>query len=191
MRAPLAILLLLLLTACGGHAQGSLARGVLPARSAKAIAVSSDAFVAGGQIALRNAGVGQNLSPSLRWTRVAGAQTYALVVQDSDSPGPKPLVHWLLWNVPGDATSLAEGVAPQPTLVIPDGAHQGANDAGSVGYSGPAPPSGVHHYHFQLFALDAPLPLAGGGNLDALLAAMKGHVLASGELIGTYTAGGA
>ena len=62
----------------------------------------------------------------------------------------------------------------------------GTNDARSVGYFGPMPPYGLHHYHFQLFALDAPLDLAAGAGLGQLTEAIKGHVLARGELVGTF-----
>ncbi len=184
MRATLILLLALLLGACS---RGPLAARAVQPKSAAAMTVASDSFAPGGAIAARYAGP-QALSPPLHWSAVPGAQAYAIVMQDSDSPTPKPFVHWTIWNIPAEATALAEGVAPQPLLVIPDGARQGANDAGGIGYFGPAPPSGVHHYHLQLFALDQPLNVAPGAKLDALLAAMKGHVLAAGELAGTFAA---
>jgi Raf kinase inhibitor-like YbhB/YbcL family protein len=117
--------------------------------------------------------------PALTWTAVPGAQAYAITLQDTDAPMDRPFVHWIVWNIPGDATSLPDGG--------PHGLPQGHNDAGYANYYGPHPPSGTHHYHFHIYALDAPLSLHGGANLDAVMDAMRGHVLADGELVGTFS----
>jgi Raf kinase inhibitor-like YbhB/YbcL family protein len=140
--------------------------------------LSSAAFAAGAPIPRRYSNYGENRSPPLRWTAVAGARTYALSIQDPDAAQAHPFVHWLVWNIPGSATALPEGGLPH----LP----QGRNDAGYTGYFGPHPPSGVHHYHIRLFALDTPLALAPGTQLPALTAAMRGHVLATGELVATF-----
>jgi Raf kinase inhibitor-like YbhB/YbcL family protein len=169
MRAPAAIVLLLTLTLAP-----------VAARSAEpAMQLTSPAFAAGAPIPARYSAYGENRSPPLRWTAVAGARAYALSLQDPDAPMARPFVHWLAWNIPADALGLPDGGA--------GGAVQGRNDTGHVGYFGPRPPSGTHHYHFKLFALDAPLTLAAGADLPALTAAMRGHVLASAELVATYT----
>jgi len=120
---------------------------------------------------------GQDLSPPLAWSPVAGAKAYALILRDPDAPSGT-FTHWLVWNIPGAAAGLPEdGIA---------GMTAGINDGRSVGYFGPMPPYGLHHYHFQLFALDAPLALPSGADLSQLNAAIKGHVLARGELVGTF-----
>ena len=155
---------------------------------AAVIQIVSDALGADGSIDLRHSAYGDNLSPPLRWTPVEGARAYALIVEDPDAPSPKPFVHWLIWNIPAGTTTLPEGVPAGPEPVDVAGAGQGLNGAGQIGYHGPRPPpgSGVHHYHFQVFALDGPLSLAPGADITALAAAMSGHVLADGELVGTY-----
>jgi Raf kinase inhibitor-like YbhB/YbcL family protein len=150
--------------------------------------VSSGALAADGRIATRNSAYGANLSPPLSWTAVAGAESYATVLEDPDAATPRPWAHWLIWNIPAAVTALSEGVPQGPRPARPPGAVQGRTDAGSVGYFGPRPPSGTHHYHFQVFALDRPLVLAAGADRGALLDAMRGHVLTSGDLVGVFSA---
>ena len=83
---------------------------------------------------------------------------------------------------------MPEGLQDHPRLTAPEGMLQGLNSRGSMGYFGPRPPVGdpPHHYHFQVFALDTRLEVPPGAERDAVLEAMKGHVLAAGELVGTY-----
>jgi Raf kinase inhibitor-like YbhB/YbcL family protein len=102
----------------------------------------------------------------------------------------RPYIHWLIWNIPGDVDWLPEGLPERYRLVTPQGAIQGRNDTGDHGYFGPRPPAGtgVHHYHFQIFALDGPLTLPADASLRDLVSAMQGRVLADGELVGTYAA---
>jgi Raf kinase inhibitor-like YbhB/YbcL family protein len=121
----------------------------------------------------------EGMSPALRWTPVAGAKSYSLIVEDPDAKAVRPFVHWVAWNIPGGQTELR---LDQATAV------QGKNSHGTLGYFGPRPPVGdpPHHYHFQIFALDAELELPAGAPRDELLDAMKGHVLAAGELVGVY-----
>jgi Raf kinase inhibitor-like YbhB/YbcL family protein len=139
--------------------------------------LKSPAFAPGGAIPRQYSAYGENRSPPLSWTPAPGARAYALTLQDPDAR-PRPYTHWLVWNIPGSATGLPEGGLP--------GAVQGRNDAGGVGYFGPHPPAGVHHYHFHLMALDAPLTLPAGASLSALTKAAQGHVVAEGELIGAF-----
>ena len=99
---------------------------------------------------------------------------------------PEPFVHWIAYNIPAMTMTLPEGVPATPE--IKGDGMQGLNGTKASGYFGPRPPAGdpPHHYHFQLFALDAELPLRPGANKAALIAAMKGHVVGWGELVGTY-----
>ncbi len=143
------------------------------------IALASPAFAAGGAIPSRYSAYGANRSPPLRWTPVRGAKSYVLIMDDPDAHTPAPFVHWLDWNIPASAAALAENT---PIGVA------GANGTGKRGYFGPHPPSGLHHYHLRLFALDAVLGLAAGADRASLERAMSGHVLAEGKLIGTYAA---
>lgn len=150
--------------------------------------LTSAAVGADGRIAARQSAYGQNRSPPLTWSAVAGAKSYAIILDDPDAAGPRPFVHWTIWNIPAGVTSLPEGLATGGTPPNPRGARQGANDAGGIGYFGPRPPSGVHHYRFEIYALDAPLALAPGATRAALAGALRGHVLASGELKADFAA---
>jgi Raf kinase inhibitor-like YbhB/YbcL family protein len=153
------------------------------------MALRSDAFADGQVIPRRYTADGEDLSPPLNWTGVPqGTQELALIVDDPDAPRAEPWVHWVLYKIPADVQALPEGLPPTPTLDFPPGARQGKNSWGTYGYRGPAPPRGhgTHHYHFRLYALDAPLATAQGLDKQGLLKAMKGHVLAEAELVGTY-----
>lgn len=156
---------------------------------AMSITIESEAFVEGGPIPRKYTGDGADLSPPLRWSGVpADSVELALISDDPDAPRAQPWVHWVIYKIPADTTALPEGIDPSPEPAVPRGALQGRNDFGKIGYGGPAPPKGhgVHHYHFKLYALDSALALEAGLDKKALLAAMEGHVLAWGELVGTY-----
>ncbi len=163
---------------------------ITPREPGAPLELLSDALDTNGAIDLRHTAYGNNLSPRLTWTPVAGAGAYAIIVEDPDAPRETPFVHWMIWNIPGDVDWLPEGIANSAGPVTPQGAVQGKNDNGSYGYFGPRPPAGagVHHYHFQIFALDSPLTLHADADLRALVGALQGRVIASGELVGTYAA---
>jgi Raf kinase inhibitor-like YbhB/YbcL family protein len=141
-----------------------------------------------GEIPALHSEYADGVSPALAWNRVEGAQSYALVMEDPDATSVNPFVHWVAWNIPADTTTLPEGLSGQPRLTEPEGILQGRTSRGSVGYFGPRPPVGdpPHHYHFQVFALDTTLDLPAGAKCEKLFAAMRGHVIAAGELVGTY-----
>lgn len=159
-------------------------------RTGSAAAALSQAFAEGQAIPQRHSEYGEGVSPPLRWDAVDGAQSYALVMEDPDADMPKPYVHWVAWNIPAQMTALPEGLITHPRLTDPEDMRQGRNSYGSTGYFGPKPPpgSGVHHYHFQVFALDTRLDVAPGADRDTLLEAMRGHVIGKARLIGTYAA---
>jgi Raf kinase inhibitor-like YbhB/YbcL family protein len=179
-------------TAAPQHSPQALSLARIQPRSPGAVLeMVSDALGADGAIDPRHSAYGDNLSPPLRWTPVEGAGAYAMIVEDPDAPREKPFVHWLIWNIPGETTSLPEGLPVGAHLTTPQNTVQGRNDNGSFGYFGPRPPGGhgPHHYHFQIFALDGPLALKPeDADLRALVDAMKGRVLAEGELVGVYEA---
>jgi Raf kinase inhibitor-like YbhB/YbcL family protein len=207
MRRSLALVMLVFLAACGRSSSRSetiMAHPHPPPRSPEALSLAritptepgavlemiSEAIDADGAIGPRHSAYGANLSPPLRWTPVGGAGAYAIILEDPDAPAERPFVHWMIWNIPGDVDWLPEGLPNSARLVSPQGAVQGKNDNGSYGYFGPRPPpgTGLHHYHFQIFALDGPLTLKPDANLRELVDALKGRVLADGELVGTYAA---
>ena len=152
------------------------------------ISVASAAFAPGTSIPLRHAKHGENLSPPLSWPEVPDATvSVAVLCEDPDAPGTEPFVHWVLFGLSPATKSLPEGIPEGATAA---GFGQGRNSYGNLRYDGPAPPPehGVHHYHFQVFALDMSLTPHDATPLDrdGLARAMSGHVLAAGELVGTY-----
>jgi Raf kinase inhibitor-like YbhB/YbcL family protein len=124
-------------------------------------------------------------SPQLAWSAPpAGTVSLALIVTDPDAPG-RTFVHWVLYDLPNDARELPEALPAQGELA--GGGRQGSNDFGNLGYGGPCPPGhSQHHYVFTLYALDTKLNLPPGAARAQVEAAMKGHILASGELVGLY-----
>lgn len=146
--------------------------------------LSSPAFADGDMIPAAHARQGQNVSPPLAWGGTpAGTSSFALIVDDPDAPRGT-WVHWVVYNLPADAAMLPEGVASDGDLL--GDAVQGKNDWGESAYGGPQPPSGTHRYFFKLYALDITLDLAPGATKSQVLAAMDGHVLAEGQLMGRY-----
>ncbi len=145
------------------------------------ITVSSPAFAAGRPIPAVHALAVKNLSPELHLQDIpANARSLVLIVDDPDSPSGL-WTHWLVWNLPANLKSIPEGKLPQ-------GAIQGKNSFQRVRYDGPAPPegTGIHRYFFRVYALDEILTLPEGSDRSALLAAMKGHVIGTGEIFGIY-----
>jgi Raf kinase inhibitor-like YbhB/YbcL family protein len=146
-----------------------------------AISITSNAFEPNRPIPQKHTGEGPDVSPPLSWTGVPpGAKELALICDDPDAPTPKPWVHWVLYKLLPTLSGLKENDS--------GGGTQGKNDFGKSGYGGPLPPKGhgVHHYHFKLYALDGTLEASPGLTKDQILAKMKGHILAEGELVGTY-----
>lgn len=153
------------------------------------LTLTSQAFQEGRSIPKRHTEDGEDLSPALSWSPLpAGTKELVLIVDDPDAPSSDPWVHWLIYKIPGATTELKEGVPPTANPEFPAGAAQGKNSWGTVGYRGPAPPKGhgIHHYHFKLYALDAPLDLKPGFDKHDLMNEMSGHILGHGELVGTY-----
>ena len=147
-------------------------------------------FGPNGAIPREHSEYGLGISPALGWSPVPGAASYALIVEDPDAASVRPVVHWVAWDIPAATTRLPAGLQERDRLTGPqlEGIMQGATSRGSVGWYGPRPPRGdrPHRYHFQLLALDRKLDLPLGATRDQLLAEARGHVLATGELVGTY-----
>ena len=148
--------------------------------------VTSTAFQEGGTIPRQCTADGKDVSPPLQWSGAPGnAKSFALICDDPDAPRKEPWVHWVLFNLPADAHEVAEGQPAEGTL--PNGAKQGKNDFGKLGYGGPSPPPGKpHRYLFKVYALDAPLDLPEGATKQQVEQAMRGHILAAGQLMGRY-----
>lgn len=152
--------------------------------------LSSLAFADGGRLPERFTADGAGTSPPLAWRDPPpGTARLALLVEDADSPTPQPLVHAVVWDLPASAGGLAEGAIAPDAGSGPD---VGRNSFRREGWLPPDPPTGhgEHRYAFQLFALDAAAPdLGADPGRSALTEAMRGHVLAAGLLIGTYSRG--
>ena len=134
---------------------------------------------------------GRNVSPPLRWSGLPeGTRQLAVISQDYGAGRPPPWVHWIIYNIPGSAGGLPEGIPFDPDDPMPSeiaGAVQGNNGWGLAAYRGPAPPVGsVHHYHFAVFALDEELDLLPGRNRGELLEAIEGHVIGQGDMVTLY-----
>ncbi|HEX7761214.1 MAG TPA: YbhB/YbcL family Raf kinase inhibitor-like protein [Caulobacteraceae bacterium] len=178
------------LAGCGGRGEAprNLVVDRVEAQRTAPLNPSSMSLAVGGAFAARQSAYADNLSPALTWAATPGAQTYAVIIEDPDARGATTFTHWLIWNIPGEAVGLPEGVPQGQSPPAPAGALQGLTDANTYGYFGPHPPpgTGLHHYHIELFALDAPLPLKATNRLPALEHALQGHVLAKGDLVATY-----
>jgi Raf kinase inhibitor-like YbhB/YbcL family protein len=149
-----------------------------------AVDVSSPAFVDGGRIPAAHTCDGANISPALQWSALpSGTQSLVVIMDDPDARG---WVHWVLFNVPGDTRSLPDGLAADDPA--PAGGVHGRGTA-AVGYVGPCPPEhgGQHRYTFRVYALDSRLGLPSGATKEDVERAMRGHVLSSGTLKGTYS----
>jgi Raf kinase inhibitor-like YbhB/YbcL family protein len=152
------------------------------------LTVTSPSFAAGAAIPVRHTCEGENISPALSWSgSPSGTKSFAFIVDDPDAPDPKApqmtWVHWVVYNIPASLTKLAEGAASSGP---PGGALSGTNDWKHVGYGGPCPPIGRHRYFHKLYAIDTVLPDLNGPDKASLLKAMQGHILAEGQIIGTY-----
>lgn len=147
--------------------------------------LSSAAFQPGTYIPKKYTGEGQDVSPPLKWsTPPAGTVAFALICDDPDAP-VGTWVHWVAWGIKPDVRELPEAVPPQKES--PNGMRQGTNDFRKIGYGGPMPPRGSdHRYFFRLYALDANPTIEAGASKKDLVAAMQGHILAEGELMGRY-----
>ncbi|MGC2518112.1 MAG: YbhB/YbcL family Raf kinase inhibitor-like protein [Burkholderiales bacterium] len=148
--------------------------------------LSSSAFGHNGTIPKTYTCDGRDTSPPLSWSGVpAEAKSLVLIVDDPDAPDPAApkttWVHWVLYNIPPSASSLPAGAKN-----LPAGAQQGANDWHRLGYGGPCPPVGRHRYFHKLYALDTVIQGLSRPTKGAIELAMKGHIVARAELIGTY-----
>jgi Raf kinase inhibitor-like YbhB/YbcL family protein len=167
---------------------GGLAPILVLATAAKAdsgFVLTTSAFEPGQPIPVEYSCSGANTSPALKWSGApAPVGSFALIVEDPDAPSGT-FIHWVVFNLPSDATGISADAPKTSTLA--DGAVQGVNGMGRVGYMGPCPPPGkTHHYHFELFALDSKLDSRAGIDAAGLRAAMQGHTKASTELVGTF-----
>jgi len=159
-----------------------------PIQSQKEFILISEVFLEGAPIPSTYTCNGDDISPPIAWSGAPNnTNTFALIMDDPDAPAGT-WVHWVLFNLPGDATTINAGLLAKAGHS--DGSQQGTNSWGRLGYGGPCPPSGVHRYVFKLYALDTSLTLDESATKEEVLAAMEGHILMETELMGTYSAAG-
>lgn len=149
------------------------------------ISISIDGFNEGDMIPDKFTCEGKDVSPPISWTGIpGGTKSIALITDDPDAPGGT-FVHWVLYNLPANILKLPESIPQDKTLA--DGSMQGMTDFGRPGYGGPCPPPGKpHRYYFKVYALDRKLDLQPLASKSQVENAMKGHILAQGELMGKY-----
>jgi Raf kinase inhibitor-like YbhB/YbcL family protein len=178
------VCLILAVAAVGIFARAQATEMPVPWESgAMKLNVNSPMFTDGERIPVKYTCDGADVSPPLSWSAgPAATRSYALIVDDPDAPGGA-FTHWVVYNIPDSVTRLEEHVVSRG-----DGTLQGMNSFGNMGYGGPCPPPGKpHHYRFHVYALDLKPDLKQGASKGDVLSAIKGHILAEGELVGTYS----
>ena len=165
-----------------------LAKDVARARFGGKLLVSSPAFASGEDLDDRYTQNGENISPPLAWSKgPSGTRSYVILAEDAGVNRHDPVFHWVMYNIPPATTALHEHLPTEATLDT--GAMQGLNVRKAPGFLGPKPPTGqTHPYHFEVFALNTKLDLdPAKTDRNAVLAAMKEHVLATGDIVANYT----
>lgn len=161
------------------------------AQAPQPLTITSPTLKAGEAIPRDYTADGRNVSPPLQWSGApASTREFAVICDDPDVPFPQPFVHWVIYKIPGTAKGLPENIPIDAATPMPDevaGAVQGTSGFRRAIYRGPAPPPGKpHHYHFRVYAIDAVLDLKPGLTKAELLQAIKGHVVAEGEIVAIY-----
>jgi Raf kinase inhibitor-like YbhB/YbcL family protein len=156
-------------------------------QAGESMQLKSTSFLDSAGIPSRYTCDGAGVSPNLQWSgSPESTRSFALIMHDPDAP--VDFTHWLVYNIPPDAHELPEGASPGS---MPKSTVEGTNGFRAAGYGGPCPPGGKpHHYHFLIYALDAKLDLPSGATRQQLESAMKGHIVASGRIVGAYKRGG-
>jgi Raf kinase inhibitor-like YbhB/YbcL family protein len=173
----------------GGDGPPVLASKLAPARGGSLrLIVTSSVFSSSTELDDRFTQNGDNMSPSISWSKgPAGTQSFVVLTEDAGVNRHDPIVHWVIYNIPSTTMSLPQNVPTDGTLE--NGAMQGKNVRGAVGYIGPKPPAGqTHPYHFQVFAINGKLNVdPATADRATVVAAMKNRVLAQGDLVVNYT----
>jgi Raf kinase inhibitor-like YbhB/YbcL family protein len=158
------------------------------------IKITSTVFEEGQRIPKKYTGEGLDISPPLSWSGVPeDAKELMIICDDPDAPTPEPWVHWVIYKIPASVASLKEDVPKKTRLTDPPGTLQGRNSWPEkqmhIGYRGPMPPPGhgTHRYYFKIYALEAKLAVEAGMDKKSLLKEIEDHVIAEGQLMGTYS----
>ena len=147
--------------------------------------IKSSAFDEGELIPKKYTCDGEDVSPPLSWTQPPKeTKSIVLICDDPDAP-MGTWVHWVLFGLSSDTMELPEGISSDKEVL--GGATHGLNDFRKYGYGGPCPPGGTHRYFFKLYAVDTQVDLNAGATKNEVLSAIKGHILAEGQLMGRYS----
>jgi Raf kinase inhibitor-like YbhB/YbcL family protein len=146
-----------------------------------------------GELPLKFTREGHNLSPAISWTAVPGARGYVVAMEDAEAAPGASDVHWIVYDLPAGVQALPGSIRNVDALDKPLGAAQGANNHGSLGYTGPtaAGQTAPHAYRYEVWALSRPLRVKPGARPERVFAAMRGKVIARGDLLVHYPAGNA
>lgn len=143
------------------------------------IVLTSTVFSSGQMIPKQFTCDGGNINPPIGISNVPKETKSMVIIMEDPDAKPLMLTHWLLWNVTPDVKEIETGIKPV-------GSVEGNNDFGQSSYDGPCPPQGIHHYYFHVYALDNILSLTVDSKRKDVDKIMTGHVIATGELMGTY-----
>ncbi len=184
----LSIFVIFLIYSCKGKVEEKVQINTMQEKKEKDVnmqfKITSQAFEDGGIIPKKYTCDAEDISPPLKWESVPeGTESLAIVCDDPDAP-MGTWVHWVLFNITPDTKELPEKVSTTET--IDNGAKQGTNDFGNIGYGGPCPPGGTHRYFFKLYALDTMLNIEAGIKKADLLKAIEGHLIFETQLMGKY-----
>jgi Raf kinase inhibitor-like YbhB/YbcL family protein len=150
--------------------------------------VTSPAFKNGDYIPAKYTGHGEDISIPLLFNNVSSSgKSIAVIMDDPDAPTTTPFVHWLIWNIPASITKIPEGIPNTKDVSILNGAVQGKNGFGRIGYMGPNPPSGTHTYKIKICVLDTFLNLGSESSKEDIEKAMNGHIIESYLLEGKFS----
>ncbi len=149
--------------------------------------ITSSAFKDGDMIPREYTADGQDISPPLTINNIlSDGESIAVIMDDPDAPGGT-FTHWMIWNISVKKNNIPKNISQTKKVGSLQGAKQGINDFGEIGYRGPAPPSGVHNYHFNVYILDKKINLPFDISKEDLKKEIKKHELQNSELIGKYT----
>jgi Raf kinase inhibitor-like YbhB/YbcL family protein len=179
------LIIFLLLVIISGCIAGEKKETIEEVNTMQTISITTEAFLSGEYIPSKYSCDSDDISPQLSWKGVpTDANSIVLIMDDPDAPSGT-FVHWVLFNIPPGMQHLPEGIPSDN--ILGDGSRHGMTDFGRTGYGGPCPPRGKpHRYFFRVYALDTKLDIPAGASRKQVDNAMKGHVLAHGELIGKF-----
>ena len=185
------ILVYIFLLRAGSDRNSSVSSNILNTSDNLNMIITSPSFENNGYIPAKFTCDGSSINPELQIENVpAEAKGLALIMHDPDAPLAGGFTHWLVWNIAASSEASLAPAGRDPIVIkensVPAGCVEGKNDSGKIGYIGPCPPSGVHHYHFTIYALSAIIDLQSGSDKKSLETEIDKYLIARADLIGLY-----